>query len=740
MSAAPPTAAPAPHPTLQHSLEQVQLEITTRCQFHCFYCAGRDMPQRDMSWEQFESIVRAYAGFGVRVSLQGEGEPLLHRDVFRMAALIRASGNQSYTITNAGYTLTPRLRRDIPGHFDRIGISLDSVDPVRAEEIGRHRVERVMSNIETLMRLMGPSRVDIYSVDCGDGQLAGVRQFLGRFGPHLHIVQALQTKPDYAARYPFALRPEPAVRHPGCRFVERATLRYYDFNGTEMPCCHIKDSRQYVSIAALEDEFRAGQVPAVCTGCRDLYDTHAVRHAAAPAPQSSLAETVWPALLPPAAHGHAMLLWQLEQTQWWPQERLHAQQLRQLDALLRHAHGHSAYYRAQLDAAGYLPVRPLDEAQWQRLPVLRRADLQAHGVALRCTRHPAAHGGTFVARSSGSTGSPVSVTRTQINQLIFEALTVRNLLWHRTDFSQRAAGLQLMPDPGMAQPPHGIHTPGWPHPIPALFGLSGDQVGLDAAAPLEAQADWLLAVNPAYLHGYPTALRELGEVLAARGRRPPALRQLRVTSEPVTAAIRAQLESLYGVPVVDNYSCMEIGLMAMQCPEHAGVLHVLAEAVRLEVLRPDGSACAPGETGEVVVTDLHNFAQPLIRYAVGDYAEVAPPCACGRGLPALRRVLGRERNFVRLPDGSRHEPGLERAFLDGPAAVRQFQLVQHSLEEIEVRLVLERDLGVAEQEQLSNNLHRSLRHPFRLRFTRHDHLPRAASGKFEDFICLLPHT
>ena len=737
MSAALPPAAPTVHPALRHSLEQVQLEITTRCQFHCFYCAGRAMPQRDMAWPVFEAIVRAYDGFGVRISLQGEGEPLLHRDAFRMAALVRASGNQTYTITNAGYTLTPRLRRDIPRHFDRIGISLDSVDPQRAEQIGRHRVERVMANIETLMALMGPSRVDVYSVDCGDGRIEGVRRFLGRFGPLLHIVQPLQIKPDYAAHYPFVVAPAPAVRRPGCRFVERATLRYYDVNGTEMPCCHIKDSRPYVSLAVLADEFRAGQVPAVCTGCRELYDTGAARRATMPAPRSAVAETVWPALLPPAAQTHAMLLWQLEQTQWWPPERLHTQQLRQLDALLRHAHGHSAYYRAQLDAAGYRPGQPLDEAQWQRLPVLRRADLQAHGPALRCSRHPPAHGSSFVARSSGSTGSPVSVTRTQLNQLFYEALNVRNLLWHRTDFSLRAAGVQMMPDPAMAQPPHGIHTPGWPHPIPALYGPGGDQVGLDSTASLDAQADWLLAVNPAYLHGYPTALRELGRVLAERGRRPPALRELRVTSEPVTATIRAELEASYGVPVVDNYSCMEAGLLAMQCPDHADVLHVLAEAVRLEVLRPDGSACAPGESGEVVITDLHNFAQPLIRYAVGDYAEAAPPCACGRGLPALRRVLGRERNFVRLPGGARQEPGLERAFLDGPASVRQFQLVQHSPEDIEVRLVLARELDTAEQDSLTARLQQTLGHPFRLRYTRHDALPRAASGKFEDFISLL---
>jgi phenylacetate-CoA ligase len=54
-----------------------------------------------------------------------------------------------------------------------------------------------------------------------------------------------------------------------------------------------------------------------------------------------------------------------------------------------------------------------------------------------------------------------------------------------------------------------------------------------------------------------------------------------------------------------------------------------------------------------VVTPLHNFAMPLIRYAIGDYAEAGPPCACGRGLPVLARILGRARNLLTLPHGER---------------------------------------------------------------------------------------
>src|SRR3546814_11153852 len=81
------------------------------------------------------------------------------------------------------------------------------------------------------------------------------------------------------------------------------------------------------------------------------------------------------------------------------------------------------------------------------------------------------------------------------------------------------------------------------------------------------------------------------------------------------------------------------------------VYHAQSENVLLEVVDDDGRPCGPGETGRVLITSLHNFATPLIRYELGDYAEVGSPCACGRGLPVIKQVLGRKRNRLILSDG-----------------------------------------------------------------------------------------
>src|SRR5262249_24047775 len=108
--------------------------------------------------------------------------------------------------------------------------------------------------------------------------------------------------------------------------------------------------------------------------------------------------------------------------------------------------------------------------------------------------------------------------------------------------------------------------------------------------------------------------------------------------------------TVFGCEIADSYGATEAGFLAAECPE-GGEYHFGAEVNHLEVLRDDGSAAAPGQVGRVIVTSLYNYAMPLIRYEVGDLAEVGSPSSrCGRGLPLLRRVVGRYRNVFRFRD------------------------------------------------------------------------------------------
>jgi phenylacetate-CoA ligase len=165
----------------------------------------------------------------------------------------------------------------------------------------------------------------------------------------------------------------------------------------------------------------------------------------------------------------------------------------------------------------------------------------------------------------------------------------------------------------------------------------------------------------------------------------------------------------------------------------------MSEALIVEVVNERGESCGEGEIGRVMVSDLHNLATPLIRYDIGDYAEIGPLCSCGRGLPTLKRIWGRERNLVRLPDGSRNWPLVGFHSFDTVAPVRQYQLIQTALDEIEFRIVTDREVTTDQEEGLIRIVQQALNYPFKITIVQfRERLPPGSNGKFEEFICRIP--
>ena len=243
----------------------IQIEITTHCNYECFYCAGRDMPQRHMSWTAFLGILDRVAAPRRTVNLQGEGEPTTHPRFFDMAAEVARRGLIPYAITNGSCGRHALIAR----RFPRIGISLDTLDPAEAERIGRHKLARTLANLDALLARMGAARLIIHTVDYGQ-PLAALRQYVRARGIETHIVQPLQQKDDYAYRYrdrlPIRLyRPEHR-----CRYIDTPMMRYFSIDGLEMPCCFIKDTSKFVSTEHIRQSLAARAVPQSCAGCREI--------------------------------------------------------------------------------------------------------------------------------------------------------------------------------------------------------------------------------------------------------------------------------------------------------------------------------------------------------------------------------------------------------------------------------------------------------------------------------------
>ena len=452
--------------------------------------------------------------------------------------------------------------------------------------------------------------------------------------------------------------------------------------------------------------------------------------------KSALTGVAWPVIAGETHRAQLLsLLQQFGESERWPTDRLLQNQLQQLALVMAHAYRTVPFYRGRLSAAGYRSGQAVTPDWLCTLPLLTRRNIQDAGAALYSTAVPPQFGTVHENRTSGATGQPVQVLRTALDGLLWQANTLRDHAWHQRDQSLKLAAIRALA-PGIADPPPGVTASSWGAASEAVRTTAPSAL-LTLSADIAVQAAWIRQHAPGYLLTYPSNLAALLRHFAQKDERLPGLRAVLTVGETVAPALRATCRDTLGVNVEDVYSSQELGYIALQCPV-SGQYHVMAESVLVEVLDAAGQPCAPGETGRLVISSLHNYAMPLIRYELRDYATVGTPCACGRTLPTLARIAGRERNMVRLPDGTMHWPLVGFHRFREIAPVRQYQLIQQALQSIEVRLVCDRALTAAEESELGTVIRAALGYAFELRFAYYEgELPRAVNGKFEEFVCAI---
>ena len=450
-------------------------------------------------------------------------------------------------------------------------------------------------------------------------------------------------------------------------------------------------------------------------------------------PRSTVPGVVSPAIPGRMASLMLSLLYQLEQTQWLPPDDLFAQQARQLRVLFAHAAETVPFYRRRFAEAGIDPAAAVTRESFARLPVLKRAELQAAGDHINAASFPKSHGKRHPIETSGSTGRAVRMFGTEVTGLFWRAGVMREHLWHGRNLEGKLGAIRWARK-GVAMAPDGVKGANW-GPASGSIYPTGPAVLLNIASELPEQVDWLLRERPDYLISFPSNLVALAKYCLEHQVSFPDLKQVMSVGETVAQQARDLVRQAWDVPLHDSYSCEEAGYLAIQCPDHE-VYHVQSENVLVEVVDEDGQACGPGEEGRVLITTLHNFATPLIRYEVGDYAEVGGACACGRGLPVITRILGRRRNRLALPDGTTVFPyfGNHDDYQAIAPQVQQFQYIQRSLEEIEKRMVVSEPLTPEQEDKMRDMILRNLGHPYRVSFTYFEEMPSGSRGKFEEFV------
>ncbi len=445
---------------------------------------------------------------------------------------------------------------------------------------------------------------------------------------------------------------------------------------------------------------------------------------------SSKAGVAWPGL--PSSGRHLIALavqFQLEQSQWWSPERIAEHQYHQLGLLIRHSAQTVPYYRDLFRRVGFDAAKTVTPETWRRIPTLSRRALKQHFQTLQSNAVPEDHGAVRSFDTSGSTGAPVFVHKTELQRFFWLTNTLRDHLWHKRDLSATMASIRIFDNPAEAAYPQGVSSSRWGESS-AMFA-TGPGHSLNLETKVHLQVEWLRRIRPAYLLTHPSNLAALARYCLDHRISMPFLRGLRTMSETLRPEVRDLCRETWGVEIVDLYSTEEVGVIAIQSPV-ADELLVQAETILVEVIDEQGQPCPPGRVGRLVVTPLHAFALPLLRYEIGDLAEAGGRAACGRGLPVLARLLGRERNMVRLPNGHRHYPSYHY-FMTGFDQVMQFQIVRKTVQLLEVRLVVRSALSPDQENELRARVHERFDYPFDVQFVYLDEIPRAPSGKYLDY-------
>lgn len=342
-------------------------------------------------------------------------------------------------------------------------------------------------------------------------------------------------------------------------------------------------------------------------------------------------------------------------------EDLARSQAQRAAALARYAAATTAWYGERLSS---LPLDRLDEPDvFERIPILEKEDLREHFDDLVARDSGVKR--TNLARTGGSTGVPLKVLKDFTVRPA--ALTWRLMRWWGVHPADNSASVERLPWSGMR------------HALNEAFWWPTRKVNVDAGAmdeaDLERFARAIRSVHPRMLWGYASSLHEFARAVDRHGWEIPPLQAISSTAAPLTDVQARDVERILGAPVYETYRAAELSLIAGHCELRRG-LHIQSDHKLVEIVDAEGRRLPDGESGEIVVTDLLNRAQPLLRYRLGDVGVIDPePCPCGRPFPVLKSLLGRSNDVLRTPEGLVSVYSFASAFSKNPA-IRQYQIHQ----------------------------------------------------------------
>jgi phenylacetate-CoA ligase len=421
---------------------------------------------------------------------------------------------------------------------------------------------------------------------------------------------------------------------------------------------------------------------------------------------------------------------ELARRQFDPPAVVRARQVVALRRVLRHAAATVPYYRDLFGRVGFRPdgVRSADDLH--ALPLLTKTTIRERSLELMSEsfrNEPLTRKTT-----SGSTGVPLEVRLDGGGLSWKRACTLRSDEWSGWRCGGRVAKVWGNPEYRR----HGIK--GW-----LRNRLYERAVHLDTLAMTPAAMRRFVATldrsRPELLFGHAHSLFLLADFIDRHDLKAHRPAGIIATAMVLHDWQRRRIEATFGCPVTNRYGCEEVSLIACECERHHG-LHVNADSVFVEIVR-DGKPAPPGTPGSIVVTDLSNYAMPLVRYLIGDVGVLAErACPCGRAFPLLESIEGREADYVVTADGRLISGiSLTENFAVLVPGVAQLQIVQEQVRRFLFRIVRGGDWGPASDRTLAGLVAERFGKNVRYTVEFVDLIPQEPSGKYRFCISHVPH-
>lgn len=405
--------------------------------------------------------------------------------------------------------------------------------------------------------------------------------------------------------------------------------------------------------------------------------------------------------------------YQLMKNQWLSRDEIEAIQNVKLKALISDAYESVPYYRDLFDAHGINPHSIQRKEDLSSIPVLTKEKIQGLPKESLLARG-VAPGRCIAMRTSGSRGMPLELLVTREEKMIRILLDIRALTANGYKFWDKTAVIGTEPGRRYWVQHLGIFR----REYLSIFDDLGSQSGR------------LISLRPEVLYGLTSNLYLLAQWMEKRGSfiQPPRL--VVTCAELLDQRTRAYLTEAFQTRVVDFYGSMEFGYIGWECPEHSGY-HLNSDCLIVEFLR-DGKEVPPGESGDIVITDLRSRAMPLIRYSIGDVGVPGNGrCPCGRELDLLEMIEGRRVDFLTLPNGEQISPYLLTSTLEDIPGIERYQIIQEERGRVMIYLTKSSELDAGTSSLIVNRCQKILGADVRVEPILVDHFLEKGRGKFQ---------